>query len=90
MFERKPDLREEIISLLRTDKERLELRVAELTNQLIALTSRAAYRELHPREPLPVAEKVGPYVDPRRLEYKPKVSFDDIQAAFTRKLEKEN
>jgi hypothetical protein len=88
MFERKPDLKDEIIALLRQDKERLELRVAELVKQNMALADKAAYRTLYPREPLaqdgPPAE---PFVHPTRLTYKPKLSFAEVAEIAKRRAE---
>lgn len=90
MFEKKSDSRDEMIALLRQDKERLELRVAELTNQVIALSNRAAYRELHPREPFNTGETPAEPFVPKHLQpFKPALSFSDVQEAFDR-IEKES
>lgn len=76
-----------MIDILRKDKERLEIRVAELTNQLIALVDKAAARTLNPRAPVtnsvPTPSKP---VDPRTIVYQPKQTFADIEAAMARKL----
>jgi hypothetical protein len=86
MFERKPDPRDQIIALLREDKMRLELRVAELTKQLIALTSRAAFREVYrPEAPTPQAKAVAAPLNPRTVTYVPKKSFKDIEEALNRR-----
>jgi hypothetical protein len=85
MFGTKRDPRDEIIALLREDKERLELRVAELTKQVIALASRAAYRELHPRPPAASEEAVPAVLDPRKATYTPPTPFKAIEEAFARR-----
>lgn len=88
MFEKKPDLKDEIIALLRQDKERLELRVAELTKQLMALADKSAYRTLYPREPLSTGEKPAePYIPATRLIYKPKLSFAEVAETAKRREE---
>ena len=88
MFERKPDIKDEIINMLRQDKERLELRVAELVKQNMALADKAAYRALYPREPLATEDKPAePFIHPTRLTYKPKLSFAEVAETARRREE---
>lgn len=90
MFNRK-DPRDEIIEILRKDKERLELRVAELTNKLVALVDARANRALNPlredREPVGLPPRP---VDPRTEIYHPKQSFEDIARVMARRELKES
>jgi len=88
MFERKPDLKDELIGILRQDKERLELRVAELTKQILVLSDKSAFRALYPREPLATGEKpADPYIPATRLTYKPKLSFSEVAEIAARREE---
>lgn len=89
MFNKK-DPRDEIISMLRLDKERLELRVTELTKQVIILSNRPAFRELYPTQSVGEKEQVelAP-PDPRTKVYVPRQSFKDIEAAMVRRELKE-
>lgn len=86
MFEKKPDPKDELITILKEDKARLQLQVLELTKQVIALSDNRAYNRLYPREPLKTDEKnLNPLVDPRKLLYRPKVGFKDIEEAVLRR-----
>lgn len=87
MFDRKADPKDELIAILRQDKERLELRVGELTKQLIAIVDARAHGRLY-REPLATPDKPAePWIDPQRLAYKPALSFADVAIEAQRREE---
>lgn len=92
MFRFKADQRDPIIALLRQQLEAERLRVTELTRQVIALSSRGAYRELYPAEKSEEKREEAPssWVDPRKTTYRPRVSAREVEEAMTRKLQKES
>ena len=67
-----------------------QLRVAELTKAVIALSDRAAFHALYPREKKEevIKKSLPPLsVDPRKSIYVPKLSFQDVAEAMARKQE---
>lgn len=93
MFEKKPDHRDDIIKVLREELASARLLITDLVKQNIALTSRGTYRELYPKEKVengPPPAPVENWEDPRKVVYKPRVSFDEVAAAMAKRELKEN
>jgi len=76
---------------LRQDLATERLRVSELTKAVIALSDRTAFHSLYPREKketvIQKALTPPPPMDPRKVLYKPRLSYEDVSEVMARREE---
>lgn len=78
-----PDPKDEVIQLLKDERDHLRARIAELEKQFLALTSTHAFRLVHGQEDELPAKPIPP--DPytlRSVDHVPEFNLAAVEASF--------